>query len=115
MTTFHADRVQETTASVGTGLVTLAGAVTGFRAFSNAFSNGDVVRYSIAAGTEWEVGEGTYGASTITRNGRVFASSNAGALVNFSSGTKAVWCDVPAASIIDPGQVNALINRLAPQ
>ncbi|MFA6064055.1 MAG: hypothetical protein WC736_15810 [Gallionella sp.] len=96
-----ADRVRETTTTVGTGTVVLAGAVTGFRAFSAAFASGTDVYYCIAAGAEWEVGYGavTTGTPWTLARTSVLASSNAGALVNFSAGTKDVFCTIPAATV----------------
>lgn len=93
------DRVKETTATTGTGTVTLAGAATGYQSFS-AIGDGNSTYYTIAAqtGTEWEVGIGTYTSSgtTLSRT-TVLSSSNSGSLVNFSAGTKDVFCDYPAA------------------
>ena len=93
-----ADRVKETTTTTGTGTVTLAGASTGFQSFS-AIGNANSTYYTIAGqGTaEWEVGIGTYTSSgtTLSRD-TVLASSNAGSLVNFSSGTKDVFVTYPA-------------------
>jgi hypothetical protein len=100
-----ADRVRETTTTTGTGTVTLAGAVTGFQTFA-AIGNGNTTYYTIAGqGTaEWEVGIGTYTASgtTLARN-TVLASSNSGSLVNFSTGTKDVFCDYPAVRAVIGG------------
>lgn len=93
-----ADRVKETTTVTGTGTATLLGAATGFQSFS-AIGNGNTTYYTIAAqsGSEWEVGIGTYTSSgtTLSRD-TVLASSNSGSLVNFSAGTKDVFCDYPA-------------------
>jgi hypothetical protein len=91
-----ADRVQETTTTVGTGTVTLAGAVTGFQSFS-AIGNGNTTYYTISGGSEWEVGIGTYTSSgtTLSRT-TVLASSNSGSLVNFSAGSKNVFVTYPA-------------------
>lgn len=93
-----ADRVRETTTTTGTGTVTLGGAVTDYQSFS-AIGNGNTTYYTIAGtGTgEWEVGLGTYtsAGSTLSRT-TVLASSNSGSLVNFSAGTKDVFCDYPA-------------------
>jgi len=101
-----ADRVRETTTTTGTGTVTLAGAVTGFQTFS-AIGNGNTTYYTIAGvGTsEWEVGIGTYTSSgtTLSRT-TVLASSNSGSLVNFSAGTKDVFCDYPAGRAVVGGQ-----------
>lgn len=100
-----ADRVRETTTTAGTGTVTLAGAVTGFQTFA-AIGNANTTYYTIAGqGTaEWEVGIGTYTASgtTLARN-TVLASSNSGSLVNFSAGTKDVFCDYPAVRAVIGG------------
>ena len=64
-----ADRVLETTTTAGTGTLTLAGAVTGYRSFNTAFTNGDVVFYSIDNGQgEWEVGYGSVGTGSLTRS-----------------------------------------------
>lgn len=90
------DRVQETTTSTGTGTITLAGATTGFQAFS-AVGNGNQTYYTITDGTNWEAGIGTYTSSgtTLSRD-TVLASSNSGNLVNFSAGTKTVFSPLPA-------------------
>ena len=99
-----ADRVKETTTTAGTGTITLAGAVTGFQSFA-AIGNGNTTYYTIAGqGTsEWEVGIGTYTSSgtTLSRT-TVLASSNAGALVNFSAGTKDVFVRLPSVAALHP-------------
>ena len=93
-----ADRVKETTTTTGTGTVTLLGAVTGYQSFS-AIGNANTTYYCIAGQTtsEWEVGIGTYtSAGTTLSRDTVLASSNAGALVTFSAGTKDVFVTYPA-------------------
>lgn len=103
-----ADRVRETTTTTGTGTITLAGAVTGFQTFA-VIGNANTTYYTIAGQgtTQWEVGIGTYTASgtTLART-TVLASSNAGALVNFSAGTKDVFVTYPAnkSTYEDEGQ-----------
>lgn len=96
------DRVKETTSVTGTGTATLLGAVTGYQSFS-VIGDGNTTYYVIAGqGTgEWEVGVGTYASSgtTLART-TVLASSNSGSLVDFSAGTKDVWCDYPAARAV---------------
>lgn len=93
-----ADRVKETAAAPGTGTVTLLGAEDGYQSFS-AIGNANTTYYTIAdqSGGNWEVGIGTYTASgsTLTRD-TVLSSSNAGALVNFSSGTQDVFVTYPS-------------------
>jgi hypothetical protein len=63
-----ADRVKETSTTTGTGTLTLGGAATGFQTFSGAFGNGVSVYYVISGGSEWEVGIGTTGAGTLSRD-----------------------------------------------
>lgn len=99
------DRVADTTATTGTGTVTLDGsAPAGYRDFT-AYMTGATVRYSIATfdGAEWEVGQGVWTTSgaTLTRV-TVYASSNAGALVDFSAGSKLVQAVPVAADFIRP-------------
>jgi hypothetical protein len=50
---------------------------------------------------EWEVGLGTLdaGATTLTRT-TVLTSSNSDAAVNFTSGTKDVFCTLPASKAV---------------
>jgi hypothetical protein len=96
------DRVRETTATTGTGTVTLAGAVSGYQSFS-AIGNGNTTYYCIAGqGTnEWEVGIGTYtSAGTTLSRTTVLSSSNSGSLVPFSAGTKDVFVTQPASRAV---------------
>ena len=96
------DRVKETTATTGTGTLTLDGAVVGYQSFS-VIGNGNTTYYSISSsgGSEWEVGIGTYTSSgtTLARN-TVLASSNSNALVPFSAGTKDVYVVYPAGKSV---------------
>ncbi|NBT09165.1 MAG: hypothetical protein EBS98_10250 [Chitinophagia bacterium] len=110
-----ADRVKETTTTTGTGTVTLLGASTGYQSFS-AIGNGNNTYYTIAGqtGSEWEVGIGTYTSSgtTLSRD-TVIASSNAGAKVVFSAGTKDVFVTYPAeytANAVGGGIGAVLLN-----
>ncbi len=101
------DRIKETTTTTGTGNVTLAGAVAGFRAFSAVLANNDTCFYCIAHQTldEWEVGLGTYVSATpaLARTA-VLSSSNAGSAVTFSAGTKDVFITQPAQRFLLPLQ-----------
>jgi hypothetical protein len=95
------DRVKETTTSTGTGAITFAGAVAGFRAFSSVLSDGDLTSYFIQddAGN-WESGTGTYaaGANTLTRT-KVLASSNFNSAVSFAAGTKSVFIGIGSDNV----------------
>lgn len=105
------DRVKETSTTTGTGTLTLGGAVTDYQAFSSAIGNGNTTYYVIDSGTEWEVGLGTVGAGTLSRD-TILASSNSGSAVNFGAGTKTVWCDYPAGKAIYK-DANGNISNLA--
>lgn len=103
MTIIVKDRVKETTTTTGTGTITLAGAVSGFQAFS-VIGDGNETFYTIAGGGEWEVGIGTYTSSgtTLSRD-TVLDSSNSGSLVDFAAGTKDVFVTYPAERTITGG------------
>ena len=90
-----ADRVRETSTTTGTGTLTLAGAVAGFRTFSAGVGNTNTCYYTITMGSDWEVGVGTVGAGTLTRD-TILSSSNSGSAVNFAAGTKDVFATYPA-------------------
>ena len=84
------DRVLETSNTNGTGTFTLAGAVNGFQAFS-VIGIGNTTYYAITEETnnQWEVGIGTVGSGTLTRD-TVLSSSNGGSKVDFADGLKFV-------------------------
>jgi surfactin synthase thioesterase subunit len=94
------DRVKETSTTTGTGTFTLAGAVLGFETFSTAIGNTNTTYYSIVnENGEFEVGLGTVGAGTLART-TILSSSNSDAAVNFSAGTKDVFCTLPASKAV---------------
>jgi hypothetical protein len=97
----NADRVKDTTTTTGTGSITVSGTPpAGFQALSAVGSVGATFTYAIAGqtGSEWEIGTATITAANVFSRS-VTASSNANALVNFSAGTKDVFCTLSAAQI----------------
>lgn len=88
------DRVRENSTTTGTTTFTLSGAVSGFQTFSSAIGNTNTTYYAIVNGAEWEVGLGTVGAGTLSRD-TVLASST-GSKVSFTAGTKDVFCTYPS-------------------
>ena len=97
------DRVKETTTTTGTGTFTLAGAVTGFETFAAGVGNSNTTYYAVTLpGTaEFEVGLGTLSSdsSTLART-TVISSSNSDNAVNFSAGTKTIFCTLPASKTV---------------
>jgi hypothetical protein len=97
-----ADRVQETTATTGTGTVTLAGAVAGYQSFST-IGSGNTTYYTITSDFAWEVGIGTYTSSgtTLSRD-TVLSSSDGGSKISLT-GLSNVFVTYPAERAITEG------------
>jgi hypothetical protein len=97
------DRVKETTTTTGTGTFTLAGAVTGFETFGTGVGNSNTTYYAVTlpGSAEFEVGLGTLSSdsSTLART-TVISSSNSDNAVNFSAGTKTIFCTLPASKTV---------------
>jgi len=114
----YADRVLETSTSTGTGDITLAGAVTGYRTFNTAFGLNVITDYSIVAVDangvptgDWEVGEGYLsGSTTLVRQQP--NSGSAATPISFSAGTKRVFCTVAAEEVLGRGKVIAYVQGL---
>lgn len=98
------DRVKETSVTTGTGTLNLAGAVQDFEGFVAGIGNSNTTYYSIVnTGTgEFEVGLGTVtdaSPDTLSRD-TIISSSNSDSAVNFSAGTKDVFCTLPASKAV---------------
>jgi len=110
------DRVKESTATTGTGTVTLGGAIQGFETFLAGVGNSNTTYYCIVLNAEFEVGLGTLAgdSSTLART-TVISSSNSDNAVNFSSGTKFVFCCLPASktTILDASNNLTLPGKLS--
>lgn len=94
-----ADRVKETSATTGTGTLSLDGAPTGFQTFLTALGTGNSCTFLTSDGTNWEVAKGTVTSgspNTLSRT-TILASSNGGSAVNWAVGSKNVALVAPAA------------------
>lgn len=93
----YADRVLETSTTTGTGSITLAGAVTGFRTFNTGLGLNILTDYVIEGVDasnvptgEWETGIGSLsGSTTLVRT--LPKAGSAAVPVSFSAGTKRVF------------------------
>lgn len=102
MTHVIADRVHETSTTTGTGTYTLGGAKSSaHRAFAAVCADSDTVAYSAWDATNggWEVGIGTWGTGNTLARTQILASSNSGAAVSWSAGTREVVLTHPADHI----------------
>jgi hypothetical protein len=99
------DRVKEGTTTSGTGTIVLNGAATGYQSFA-VIGNANTTYYTIAGGSNWEVGIGTYySANTSLSRDTILASSNANAAVVLS-GSNDVFVTYPAEEAVYLNGVN---------
>jgi len=104
-----ADRVKETSTTTSTSSYSLAGAVTGFLAFSSVCANNDTVYYAAVdqSGSGWEVGLGTWATGNTLARTNILASSNSGNAVNWGAGTRDVFLTHPASVIANTAALGA--------
>jgi hypothetical protein len=98
------DRVKETTTTTGTGTINLGGAQTNFETFVAGIGNSNTTYYAIVhrSSAEFEIGLGTItdaAPDTLARS-TIISSSNSDSAVNFSAGTKDVFCTMPASKAV---------------
>lgn len=87
---------EETTLTSGTGTLSLAGATSGKRKFTDAFVSGEQCFYVIVDGASWEYGLGTLTDATpdtLTRD-VVLGSSAGGAKLSLSTSSKLVYSEI---------------------
>jgi hypothetical protein len=120
------DRVKETSTSTGNSQTTwvLDGAVTGFETFNAGIATTNTTYYAIflQGSNEWEVGLGTLSTSTNLQRTTIITSSNSDNVVDFSAGTKDVFCTLPASKAVyldasgaPVGAIASLVADTSPQ
>ena len=96
------DRVKVTSTTQGTGVFALGSATAGFETFATGIGGSNTTYYAIAhqSSAEFEVGFGTLDSDgdALTRT-YIINSSNSDAAVNFTAGTKDVFCTMPASKV----------------
>jgi hypothetical protein len=103
-----------TTATTGTGTITLGSAVSGYLSFASAgVQDGDTVTYAIKDGSSSEIGEGVYTASGTTLTRSVIKSTNSNSAINLS-GSAEVFITPSHRHFMDSGTLMLFQQTSAP-
>lgn len=90
-----------TTATTGTGTITLGSAATGFLTFAQAgIQSGDTITYAIEDGSDREIGRGVYTSSGTTLTRSVLKSTNSNSAISLS-GSAQVFITAAAEDFSD--------------
>lgn len=105
----YRDQVKQSATVNGTGAFTLGAAVSGFQTMNTGRAVGATVEYRFSKDGQFEAGIGTIAAgNTLSR--APTASSNGGALVNFTAGSGEIVETAIAQSLNDFGRISTGLN-----
>jgi hypothetical protein len=97
----HYNLARMTTATAGTGTITLGSAVAGFLSFALAgVADGETVTYAIKDGSNSEIGRGVYTVSGTTLTRGPLKSTNSDAAISLS-GTAEVFITPAAEDLVN--------------
>lgn len=96
------NRVEETTNTTGTADIALAGAVTNMQTFGSVMGDNDTAYYSLANGSIWEHGVGTFTTSsnTLARTTVLESSDSGNVKVSLPTGPTNIFMTLPAQKIV---------------
>jgi len=97
------DRIKFTTATTGTGTITVGSAASGFRtpATASVADGTQLIAYAIEDGAAWETGTGTYTTSGTTFSRTVSASSNTNNLLDLSGSATVFFTPIATSFVQD--------------
>lgn len=110
--------IEETTTTTGTGTYTLGGAIAGRVAFGARYADAAEVYYTVeglsGGAKATEIGRGTLGGSgtTLART-EVIESTNGDAAVDWDTGTKRIYGNLPAPRFLLPGTADGNVPAFA--
>jgi len=110
------DRVKQTSTTVGTISMVVDGSLTGFVTFTAGIGDTNVTYYTIVGedvASEWEVGIGTYTSSGTSLSRDTIINSSTGSKVDFSEGTKVVFCTMPGEKIAYKDSSGNAVNSVS--